>query len=392
MINLKDLFAPRTMDQRFPSIASMQAAAKRRTPKFAWDYMMGGIGDEVGMQRNLTAFHDLKFMPRYLSHVEEPDLTTKILGQTHAAPFGPAPVGLTGLMWPDAPLHILRAAAKHGLPAGMSSVATNSVEEGGAILGRNLWFQLYPMRDPEPEEDILKRFNAVGGEVLLLTVDVPGQTRRQRDIGNGLAVPPRQDWRTYLQGAMRPAWALETLKVGVPTFKTISRYVPGADTSPLAFGHYLSSVLGGHNPIDRLKRYRDLWKGKLVIKGLLGLEDVRTAMEVGADAIIVSNHGGRQLDAAPTAVEVLPAIRQTVGGKMAIIADGGVRTGLDIAKYLALGADFVMLGRPMVMSVCAAGAAGPDHAMEILRQELVTTLNQIGCSDYRDLAKFIYQT
>ena len=389
-LNLSELFTPRTMDMRFPSIAAMERVAKRRTPKFAWDYTSGGIGDEQGMARNLSAFHDIRFVPRYLNEIEAPDLTTKVLGQTHAAPFGPGPVGLTGLMWPDAPLHILRGAAEHGLPGGLSSVATNSVEEGGAILGPNLWFQLYPMRDPEPEADMLKRFEAVGGEVLLVTVDVPGQTRRQRDIGNGLAVPPRQDWRTYLQGAMRPAWAWETVKTGFPTFKTITRYVPGTDKTPHAFGHYLSTVLGGHNPADRLKRFRDLWPGKLVIKGLLGLDDVRTAMDIGADGIIVSNHGGRQLDAAPTAVEVLPAIRQLVGGKMAILADGGVRTGLDIAKYLALGADFVLLGRPLVWSVCAAGAAGPPHALDVLKQELATTLNQIGCSDYRDLAKFRY--
>ena len=391
MIDFKTLFAPRPLDQRFPSIAVMERAARRRTPKFAWDYMTGGIGDEVGVNRNVTAFHDIRFLPRYLTAPETPDLTTTILGQTHAAPFAPAPVGLTGLMWPNAPLHILRGAAHHNIPGGLSSVATNSVEEGGEILGPNLWLQLYPMRDPEPEADIIARFKAPGGEVLLLTVDVPAATRRQRDIGNGLAVPPRQDWRTYLQGAMRPAWALETLRTGVPTFKTITKYVPGADTSPLAFGSYLSSVLGGHNPPERLKRFRDLWPGKLVIKGLLGLDDVRTAMEIGADGIIVSNHGGRQLDAAPTAVEVLPPIRQLVGGKMAIIADGGVRTGLDIAKYLALGADFVMLGRPMVMSVCAIGPDGPVHAIEVLKQELTTTLQQIGCSDYRDLAKFIYQ-
>lgn len=390
-LSLRDLFKARTMDMRFPSIASMERAARRRTPKFAWDYTAGGIGDEAGVARNLSAFHDVQFMPRYLAEIEPPDLTTKILGQTHAAPFGPGPVGLTGLMWPNAPLHILRGAAEHGIPGGLSSVATNSVEEGGAILGSNLWFQLYPMRDPEAEEDILKRFAAVGGEVLMITVDVPGQTRRQRDIGNGLAVPPRQDWRTYMQGAMRPAWAWETVKTGVPTFRTLTRYVPGADTTPLAFGHYLSTVLGGHNPIERLKRYRELWKGKLVIKGLLGLDDVRTALEVGADGIVVSNHGGRQLDAAPTAVEVLPQIRQTVGGKMAILADGGVRTGLDIVKYLALGADFVLLGRPLVWSVCAAGADGPPHAIDVLKQELSSTLNQIGCSDYRDLAKFRYQ-
>ena len=149
----------------------------------------------------------------------------------------------------------------------------------------------------------------MGGEILLVTVDIPGPTRRQRDIRNGLSVPPRRHWTTYLQGAMRPAWALETLKVGMPTFKTLDQYIGEGGPDETASG-FLSRVLGGHNPPERLKRYRKLWPGKLVIKGVLGLDDVRVAQEIGADGIIVSNHGARQLDAAPTAVDVLPAIRQ----------------------------------------------------------------------------------
>lgn len=386
-IRFSEVFSSRPMDMRFPSIASMEHAARRRTPKFAWDYTAGGIGDEVGKARNISAFHDLKFMPQYLREVEEVDLTTQILGQAHAAPFAPGPVGLTGLMWPDAPLHIMRGAAKHGLPSGLSSVATSSLEQGGAILGSNLWFQLYPMKDEDAEQDILKRFNAVGGKVLLVTVDVPGQTRRARDVGNGLAVPPRQDWRTWMRGAVRPAWALQTVRTGMPSFKTVERY--GGETGQNAFD-FLKEIFYGHCDLEKLKKYREWWPGKIVIKGLLSNEDVRTAMDAGMDGIIVSNHGGRQLDAAPTAVEVLPQIKQLVGGNMAVLADGGVRTGLDIAKYLALGADFVLLGRPLVWSVCAAGADGPDHALNILKTELSTTLNQIGCPDYRELTKFIH--
>ncbi|MEM9061604.1 MAG: alpha-hydroxy acid oxidase [Pseudomonadota bacterium] len=387
-IRFSEIFAQRPMDMRFPSIAAMERAAQRRTPKFAWDYTSGGIGDEQGRARNISAFHDIRFMPQYLREIPPVDLTTEILGQTHAAPFAPGPVGLTGLMWPNAPLHIMRAAASHGLPSGLSSVATSSLEEGGEILGRNLWFQLYPMKDEAAEQDILKRFEAVGGEVLLVTVDVPGQTRRARDVGNGLAVPPRQDWRTWARGAMRPRWAVETFFNGMPSFKTVERYNAG-DTAQNAFD-FLKEIFYGHCDIEKLKKYREWWPGKIVVKGLLSLEDVRTAMDVGIDGVIVSNHGGRQLDAAPTAVEVLPQIRQLVGGKMAVLADGGVRTGLDIAKYLALGADFVLLGRPMVFAVCAAGPEGPPHAIEILKQELSTTLNQIGCPDYRDLAKFVF--
>lgn len=390
MINLKTLFESRSLDQRFPSIATMEAAARRRTPKFAWDYMAGGIGQEKGVAANVSAFDAVKFMPRYLTSIPFPDLRTTILGQDVSAPFGPGPVGLSGLIWPDAPVHIARGAAAHGMACGLSSVATASIEDVAPIMGDRLWFQLYPMHNPDVEADILRRFREAGGEVLLITVDVPGPTRRARDIGNGLAVPPKLTWRTYMQGAMRPSWAVETLRKGLPTFRTIERYGL-EDGKPEQTSQFLSTLLGGHNPIERLRRYRDLWPGKMVIKGVLGLDDARTALEVGADGIIVSNHGGRQLDAAPTAVEVLPTIRQAVGGKMTVLVDGGVRTGLDIAKYLALGADFVLLGRPLVYSVAAIGGEGPNHALHVLKTELATTLNQIGCEDYRELASFIYR-
>ena len=273
---------------------------------------------------------------------------------------------------------------------GLSSVATNSIEEVADVVGDRLWFQLYPMKDAEVEADIIDRFRAAGGEVLLVTVDIPGPTRRARDIATGMAVPPRRDWYTYFQAATRPRWAIETLRTGMPTFRTLTKYI-GADRSPQGASAFLSGVLGGHNPPERLKRFRDLWPGKLVIKGLLGVDDARVAKEIGADGIVVSNHGGRQLDAAPTAVDVLPAIRQAVGGSMAVLVDGGVRTGLDIARYLALGADFVLMGRPLVWSVAAIGPKGPEHALEVLKKEFETTLIQIGCPDPKELAKFVYQ-
>ncbi|MEM7189138.1 MAG: alpha-hydroxy acid oxidase [Pseudomonadota bacterium] len=388
-IRFGDLFQPRNLDHRFPSIAQMESAAKRRMPKFAWDYTEGGIGDEYGTWRNVSEFHKVQLMPRYLVNPDPVDLTTTIFGETYSAPFGPGPVGLSGLMWPDTPLHCARGAKAHNMPCGLSGVGTNSIEEMGAVLGKDLWFQLYPMRDEPAEADQFKRHEAVGGKVLLVTVDVPVPTRRQRDVGNGLSVPPRQDWRTWVQGAMRPAWAWETFWSGLPRFKVIERYADATDA--VSAMEYLGQMLGGHVHIDRLKRYRELWPGKMVVKGVLSMEDARLAQEIGADGIIVSNHGGRQLDAAPTAVQVLPAIKQAVGGSMTVIADGGVRTGSDIAKYLALGADFVLLGRAMVWSVTAAGAAGPEHALEVLKKELVSTIGQLGISDWRDLPKTVYE-
>ncbi len=386
---LGDFFRPRTLNQRYPSIAALEAAARRRIPKFAFDYMSGGIGIEDGMRRNISDLGAVRLMPRYLKDWIAPSIERAILGQRHAAPFGPGPVGLTGLMWPDAPLHVTRGARAHGLPVGLSTYATSSIEEMGAIAGSALWMQLYPTRDEEIDRDLLNRFRAVGGEVLLVTVDIPGPTRRARDLANGLSVPPARDWRTYLQVARRPAWAMATLRAGLPEFVNVTRYAPeGAGLTVLQF---LSELNAGHVPPDRLKRLRDMWPGKLVVKGVLAMEDVRHAMEAGADGIVVSNHGGRQLDAAPTAVDVLPAIRQAVGGKMAILADGGVRSGLDIARLLALGADFVLLGRAMTFAVTAMGPPGPEHALRILREEFEGTLCQLGCGSLDDLPRHLHE-
>ena len=385
---LSEFFARRSDDRRFPSIPAMEAAAKRRIPKFAHDYMAGGIGREEGLRRNLDDFDTVRFTPNYLIDYEAPSLETKILGQSFAAPFGPGPVGLTGLMWPGTPLHIARGAVSHGLPVGLSSYATNSIEEMGAIAGKNLWFQLYPTKDLSIDEDLLKRFKAVGGEVLLITVDIPGPTRRERDLANGLSVPPARDWRTYLHAARCPAWALATLRNGLPTFKNVLRYAPDSGGSLSAL-EFLGGLSPGHIGPERLRHYREIWDGKIVVKGLLSVDDARVAADCGADGIIVSNHGGRQLDAAPTAVEVLPQIRQAVGGRLAILADGGVRYGLDIARLLALGADFVLLGRAMTYSVAAMGPGGPAHALKILREEFAGTLKQIGCERIEDLPKYM---
>lgn len=383
-----EFFRPRTPDQRYPSIAAMERGARRRLPKFARDYMLGGIGREDGLSRNITDLDRVRFTPRFLVDADEVTTEVEVLGRKIPLPFGPGPVGLTGLMWPKAPVHIARAAVRHGLPVGLSTYATASIEEVGAIVGKDLWFQLYPLSDHDIEADLLKRFRAVGGEVLYVTVDIPGPTRRERDLANGLSVPPRRDWRTYLEAALHPAWALETLRTGMPEFENVVRYAPdGAKT--LTALEFLGGIMAGHVTPDEVKRYRDLWPGKLVLKGILSVDDARIAADLGCDGIVVSNHGARQLDAAPTAPEVLPAIRQAVGGRMAILADGGVRSGLDIARMLALGADFVLLGRAMTVAVGAMGAEGPTHALEILRQEFTGTLKQIGATAPGELARFL---
>ncbi|MEM1299159.1 MAG: alpha-hydroxy acid oxidase [Pseudomonadota bacterium] len=385
---LTKLFAPRTDDRRFPSIPALERAAQGRIPRFAHQYMSGGIGREDGLRRNVSEFDNVRFVPQYLREYEPADLTTKILGQKYAAPIGPGPIGLTGLMWPGAPLHSARAARAHDLPTCLSTYATSSIEDVGAVAGPAMWFQLYPFKDVSIDEDLLKRFKAVGGEVLLITVDIPGSTRRERDIASGLSLPPAQDWRTYLQAALRPRWALNTLRNGTPEFVNMMRYAPeGMDQ--LSALEFLGGIGAGHIGPERLRHYREIWDGKIVVKGLLSVEDARIAADCGMDGIVVSNHGGRQLDAAPTALEMLPQIRQAVGGQMAILADGGVRYGSDILKLLAMGADFVLLGRAMTFAVSAMGPEGPKHALHILLEEMKGTLGQLGCEDLSDIANYL---
>ena len=388
-MNVFDFFGRRPIEQRFPSIAAMERAAVRRIPKFASDYMVGGIGREVGRDRNIAELDKVRFTPRYVIDYETPpDITSKIFGKTWAAPFGPGPVGLTGLMWPRAQIHIARAAAEHKVPIGLSTYGTETIEDAAATAGESLWFQLYPIENIDIEQDIIARYRAVGGDVLLVTVDIPQSTRRERDLGNGLAVPPRQDVITYWQAATHPRWALETLRHGTPKFKTVLRYVPPGTPAQSSM-QMLGSLSAGHVGPERLRRYRDEWKGKLVVKGVLHPDDVRMCLDMGVDGIVVSNHGGRQLDGAITAPEVLPQIRQLVGGRMAILADGGVRTGLDIARMLALGADHVLLGRALTFAVAAAGPKGPALALQILKEEFANVISQVGCQDWRDLAKFL---
>lgn len=386
-MSLGAFFRGRTVEQRFPSIAAMERVAARRIPKFAHDYMVGGIGREVGVSRNIQALDQVRMVPKYLIDFPEADLSTNIFGKSYPAPFAPSPVAMSGLMWPDGPMHIARAAGARGLPVGLSTYATCSIEDAAAACAPgDLWFQLYPQSDLEIEADMLKRFRAVSGDVLLITCDIPQNTRRERDIANGLAIPPRHDFWTYFNAAIRPRWALATMRQGLPEFRNITRYMKAKGESSMEL---LGRLSGGHVTPERLRRYRDEWPGKLVVKGVLHVDDVRMCLDMGVDGIVVSNHGGRQLDAAPAAPEVLPQIRQLAGGKLVIMADGGVRHGLDIARMVAKGADFVLLGRAMALSVAAMGPSGPAHALQILTEEFAMTLSQLGCTDWRDLPKYL---
>jgi isopentenyl diphosphate isomerase/L-lactate dehydrogenase-like FMN-dependent dehydrogenase len=374
------------VDQRYPSVASLEAAARRRVPRFAYEYLVGGIGDELGLQRNRRVLDDVRLRPRYLTSCK-PDLTCKLLGRAYDLPFGIAPMGLTGLIWPRSAELLAEAARRSNIPFVLSLFATTTLERICQIAPAHAWFQLYAPNDPAMEQDLILRAARAGYESLVVTIDVPTATRRRRDVRNGLSVPPRLSIETLLQILQRPAWAIQTLRTGIPRFQNVTPYLP--DTLTLAeLGSSIDRLMEGHVSLERLKGIRDRWRGKLVVKGVLDPADAESCRKVGADAIVVSNHGGRQLDAAPSALEVLAEARRAVGPDIAVLVDGGIRSGLDIARAIACGADFVLLARAFMFAVAALGRAGGEHVISMLREELRSTMAQLGCPELKALPSF----
>jgi L-lactate dehydrogenase (cytochrome) len=373
--------------RKYPGVADLERAARRRIPSFAWDYLIGGIGPENCLTRNRAALDAILLRPRYLCDIKTPDLDVTLMGRRYDLPFGVAPVGLGGLIWPKAAELLAEAARRHNIPFALSSYATASLEAVAQIAPVHAWLQHYVSNRPEIENDLIARAKVAGYETLIVSVDIPTVTKRDRDIKNGLSVPPRFDLWTVLQILSRPRWAMTMLGAGTPEFQNLAHYAPpGASLAEL--GAFLGEVMEGHVTPERLKAIRDAWPGKLVVKGVLDPADAEECRRLGADALVVSNHGGRQLDAAPTAPEVVAEIHAAVGNGMAILADGGVRSGLDVARLLACGADFVLLGRAFMFGVAAVGALGGDHVIAILREELRSTLAQIGCRRVADLPRF----
>ncbi len=368
--------------QRYPCVADLEAAAKRRIPRFAWDYVSGGIGNETCIARNRRALDEVKLSPQYIiDGANDPDLSCTLLGQKYALPFGIAPIGLSGLMWPKTSEILAEAAKRKNIPCALSTFATASLEDIHAIAGGHAWLQLYPPKDAAIRTDLLQRARETGYDNLIVTVDIPVETRRDRDIRNGLSVPPQLNFKTLLQIVTRPRWALATLRAGQPEFKMLKRYIPrGASLDQATI--FLSDQVSWHVTTQLLAEIREQWPGKLIVKGILTPEDAEICQHIGVDALVVSNHGGRQLDAAPSVLEVIADIRNTVGWEMPLIADGGVRSGLDITRMLAMGADFVLLGRAFVYAVAALGDLGGNYVIDILREELKCTMAQLGCSSF----------
>ena len=369
-------------DPRWPSIAALKRRARRRLPKFAFDYLDGGIDGEHCKRRNRAAWHAVQLTPRYLRDVTAVDLTAKLFGYTYSQPVGIAPVGLGGMLWPRAESILAAAAARANIPYTLSTFSTTPLEYIAELAPGVAWFQLYVPREISVMKDLLARVARAGFAVLVVTVDIPVGAKRNRELKNGLRLPFQLTPTMLWQGLTHPRWTAATLTHGAPDFVNVAKYRRDA-------GRSLADFITDFNirgvTCERLKLIRRLWDRPLVIKGLQHMEDIRAAADLGADGVIISNHGGRQLDAAPSSADCLAAVPDELRARLTIMADGGIRTGADVTRAHALGARLAFCGRGFYWGVGALGSRGGRQVIEIFRDEITRTLRQIGAASIAEV-------
>jgi L-lactate dehydrogenase (cytochrome) len=370
----------------YPSFDDLRKKAMRNIPKFAFEYLDGGCNEDVNLHKNITELKQVELAPYYLKNYEAPNMKTELFGHVYDAPFGISPIGLQGLIWPNSPKILAKAATEHNIPFILSTVTTSSIEDIAKITNGKAWYQLYHPADNTLRDDILNRLKASQYDVLVLLCDVPSFGFRPRDVRNGLAMPPRMTLSNILQVMTKPNWAIKTLQYGTPNFATLAPYMPkGLNMAKL--GAFMNKTFSGRLNEEKIKPIRDKWKGKIVLKGVATEADAAMALQLGLDGIIVSNHGGRQLDAGQSAIKSLEPIVQNYKGKFKIMMDSGVRSGPDIARTLASGADFAFLGRSFMYSVAALGNEGGNHAASLLKVQLQQVMEQICCKEVADFPK-----
>ena len=368
---------------RAASIDDLRARAKRRIPRFAVDLVDGGAENERNLRRNALAFEEVELVPRYMVDVSEIDTKAELFGQTYDLPFGQAPIGMLNAFWPDADLTLARLCKRENVPYVASSAASTTLEKLAEAADGNGWFQLYVSGDDAVTESLIARAEAAGNEVKMVTVDVPAAGKRDRDIRNQLSVPFKFTPEAIWQCATHPKWALSSLRHGTPN---IANYVDLLQ-SATSYADVQKTLIAPGLTWDMLRRLRERWKGTFLVKGILHPQDAAKCVDLGADGIVVSNHGGRQVAFGPATIEALPAITEAVNGTLKIILDSGIRRGADILRAKALGADFSFTGRALAYGVGAGGAEGAARAMYILKLELVRALGQLGATSLDAIAQ-----
>jgi L-lactate dehydrogenase (cytochrome) len=370
--------------KHFPCIEDLREQARRNVPKMFFEYAEAGSYNQETLRANRADFEKLKLRQRILVNVDKRSTATTILGEPVSVPLALGPIGLGGMMHGDGEILACRAAQAMGIPYTLSTMSINSIEDVAAAVDKPFWFQLYVMRDRGFIKELIQRAAAAKCSALMLTVDLQVIGQRHNDIRNGLTVPPELKIRNIIDIMMRPAWALSILKGKRKTFGNLAGHVK--DTSNInSLAKWTASQFDPTLNWKDVEWIKSIWPGKLILKGILDVDDARIAVSTGADAISVSNHGGRQLDGAPSAIASLPRIADAVGSEVEVMMDSGVRTGADMMRALALGARSCIIGRSYVYGLGAGGQAGVARAIEILKNELDITMALCGVNKVSEI-------
>jgi L-lactate dehydrogenase (cytochrome) len=360
------------------TVDDLRRIARRRLPRGVFDYIDGGAEDELTMRANAEAYRDLRFSPRVLRDVSEVDTSSTLLGRRLPFPVVLAPTGFTRIAHPDGELAVARAAKRAGVPYALSTLGTRSIEEVATVGSDRLWFQVYTWRDRDLVAELVHRAADAGYEALCLTVDTAVLGRRERDVRRGFTLPPKIGLSTIFDGIFHPGWSWQFLTSEPIVFANVAGRSVGDGTDAISLAEYVGQQFDpalSWNDVDWLREH---WDGPIVVKGIQSVEDAAIAVDHGVEAIAISNHGGRQLDSAPATLSLVEPIAKAVRDKTEIICDGGVRRGSDIIKAIARGADAVMVGRPYLYGLAAAGEAGVDHVLTNYQSEMARTMALIG--------------
>ena len=374
------------INYNYPSVADLRNRAKSKIPKFAFEYLDGGCYDDVNLKKNTERIRDIELKPKYLVDYKAPSLKTELFGHIYDAPFGISPIGLQGLMWPKSPEILAKAAFDHNIPFVLSTVTTASIERISEITEGKAWFQLYHPAEESVTKDILKRAEVAECPVLVILADVPSFGYRPRDIRNGLSMPPKMTLKNIINALKRPHWSLQTIIHGQPSFEILKPYMP----KKLNLGQlakFMDATFSGRLNEEKIKKIRDLWKGKLVLKGAESVQDIEIACQLGLDGVIVSNHGGRQVDVGQATIDSIRTIAPLYKDKITLMMDSGIRGGADVARVMSTGIDFSFMGRTFMYGVSALGKKGGNHTISMLKTQLTQIMEQLSCSRVTDIYK-----
>ena len=361
------------------NIDDLKRMAKRKLPKIMFDFIEGGVEDEVGLRTNASAFRQARLVPRYYIDTSKRSQKAKLFGREYASPFGIAPTGMAGAFRKDAELFLAQAANEADVPYLMSGASNASMEAGAKLAPRNMWYQIYGAKNRSFQLDLVKRATDLGLSTIAVTCDVPVSSNRERNRRNGIVRPLRMTLPTILEAMLHPAWVLNYYRQGgLPMLGNWERYATSGSTPDQVADLFANQTPDASQVWGDIEAIRNAWGGKLLIKGIMHPEDARIAVGMGVDGILVSNHGGRQLDMMPSPVDMLPMIRSAVGPDVPLLLDSGIRRGSDIVAAMCMGADFVLTGRATLYGATAGGLEGVKKAVSILQREIDLVLGQIG--------------